>query len=606
MADEPIRVLRVIARLNVGGPALHVSYLTRSSTRSATRRRSSPGRSARAKGRWSTSPRELGVEPVYPAAAAARDLAARTIAAAVRRLARADPRAAAGHPAHPHGEGRGGRTDRRASSPARRGRGGRAHVPRPRAARLLRAGEDRRRSGRSSAGSRASTDALIAVSPEVRDDLVAPRRSRRARRSPSIRLGLDLDGARPQLRRGARELVRRRLGVPADALPHRLARADDRDQAGRRPARRVRATARDGRRRGPRCSSATGRCARRSRLGRVELGIAEPMPLRRLPRRRRRGLRGGRRGRAHVGERGHAGVADRGARRRRAGRRRPTSAASATSCPTGETGFLVPPGDVEAIADRLARLAERRRRSARASAQGGSESVRDRYSVPRLVDDVDALYRELLARRAAHAQRSLTLRSSPSLPPAVRSAHRAARRARCGSSCFSQYFPPEVGATQSRMQSFAEYLAERGHHVTVIAEFPNHPHGVIPPSVPRPRRRGRPLEPVPRPARLGEGERGEDAADAARLLPVVHGARDRGRPARRAGPTSCVATSPPLFTGLAGACARADEPRAVRARRARPLAGGRARPRADLAGWMRVQRDRLERWLYRQASASSP
>ena len=26
--DEPIRVLRVIARLNVGGPSLHVSYLT--------------------------------------------------------------------------------------------------------------------------------------------------------------------------------------------------------------------------------------------------------------------------------------------------------------------------------------------------------------------------------------------------------------------------------------------------------------------------------------------------------------------------------------------------------------------------------------------------
>ena len=29
MDPEPIRVLRVIARLNVGGPALHVSYLTR-------------------------------------------------------------------------------------------------------------------------------------------------------------------------------------------------------------------------------------------------------------------------------------------------------------------------------------------------------------------------------------------------------------------------------------------------------------------------------------------------------------------------------------------------------------------------------------------------
>src|SRR6185437_5156729 len=44
----------------------------------------------------------------------------------------------------------------------------------------------------------------------------------------------------------------------------------------------------------------------------------------------------------------------------------------------------------------------------------------------------------------------------------------------------SQYFPPEVGATQTRMQSFAEYLAARGHSVTVVAEFPNHPHGVLP------------------------------------------------------------------------------------------------------------------------------
>jgi glycosyltransferase involved in cell wall biosynthesis len=45
----------------------------------------------------------------------------------------------------------------------------------------------------------------------------------------------------------------------------------------------------------------------------------------------------------------------------------------------------------------------------------------------------------------------------------------------------SQYFPPEIGATQSRMQSFAEHLARRGHRVTVICEFPSHPHGVVPP-----------------------------------------------------------------------------------------------------------------------------
>ncbi|MEK6274461.1 MAG: glycosyltransferase family 4 protein [Actinomycetota bacterium] len=44
----------------------------------------------------------------------------------------------------------------------------------------------------------------------------------------------------------------------------------------------------------------------------------------------------------------------------------------------------------------------------------------------------------------------------------------------------SQYFPPEIGATQTRMQAFGEFLAARGHAVTVICEFPNHPHGVIP------------------------------------------------------------------------------------------------------------------------------
>jgi glycosyltransferase involved in cell wall biosynthesis len=43
----------------------------------------------------------------------------------------------------------------------------------------------------------------------------------------------------------------------------------------------------------------------------------------------------------------------------------------------------------------------------------------------------------------------------------------------------SQYVPPEIGATQARMQTFAEYLALRGHSVTVICEQPNHPLGVI-------------------------------------------------------------------------------------------------------------------------------
>ena len=66
----------------------------------------------------------------------------------------------------------------------------------------------------------------------------------------------------------------------------------------------------------------------------------------------------------------------------------------------GVDGFLVEPGDVDALADRLAELAadpELRRRMGEA----GSASVRERYSVERLLDDVDRLYRSLLARTQA-------------------------------------------------------------------------------------------------------------------------------------------------------------------------------------------------------------
>jgi glycosyltransferase involved in cell wall biosynthesis len=61
----------------------------------------------------------------------------------------------------------------------------------------------------------------------------------------------------------------------------------------------------------------------------------------------------------------------------------------------GVDGFLVEPGDVDAMADRLAQLAadaDLRRRMGAA----GSASVRERYSVERLLGDVDALYRSLL------------------------------------------------------------------------------------------------------------------------------------------------------------------------------------------------------------------
>jgi colanic acid biosynthesis glycosyl transferase WcaI len=115
----------------------------------------------------------------------------------------------------------------------------------------------------------------------------------------------------------------------------------------------------------------------------------------------------------------------------------------------------------------------------------------------------------------------------------------------------SQYFPPEVGATQSRMQSFAEYLAERGHNVTVVCEFPNHPQGVMPPEY-----RGRILE--------------QDLSNPYRIVRVwVRASREKTQKTRIAfylsymamatavtplipRPDVVVATSPPLFAGVAG------------------------------------------------------
>jgi glycosyltransferase involved in cell wall biosynthesis len=61
----------------------------------------------------------------------------------------------------------------------------------------------------------------------------------------------------------------------------------------------------------------------------------------------------------------------------------------------GEDGFLVSVGDVDGIADALARLA-RNPQLRRTMGERGRELVVPRYRVARLVDDMDALYRELL------------------------------------------------------------------------------------------------------------------------------------------------------------------------------------------------------------------
>ena len=117
---------------------------------------------------------------------------------------------------------------------------------------------------------------------------------------------------------------------------------------------------------------------------------------------------------------------------------------------------------------------------------------------------------------------------------------------------FSQYFPPEVGATQTRAYEMSRYLAEQGHAVTVVTEIPNHPSGIIPQAY-----RGR----------LSE-RRKEGGVDVLRLwvwaspektfksrmrfylsymgMAVLAGSLLRGKY------DVVIATSPPLFVGCAG------------------------------------------------------
>jgi hypothetical protein len=142
---------------------------------------------------------------------------------------------------------------------------------------------------------------------------------------------------------------------------------------------------------------------------------------------------------------------------------------------------------------------------------------------------------------------------------------RASRRLRIV--LVSQYFPPEIGATQSRMQSFAEHLADRGHRVTVIAEFPNHPHGVMPSEY-----RGRLVE--------------DDRSNAYRVLRVwVKTNEEKTQMTRLEFYVSfmALATAAALHRDR-GAGDSAPEPCAVRARRSRSLAGGRDEPPPDLRG----------------------
>ena len=158
----------------------------------------------------------------------------------------------------------------------------------------------------------------------------------------------------------------------------------------------------------------------------------------------------------------------------------------------------------------------------------------------------------------------------------------AARLTRVRVLFLTHYFPPEVGAPQTRIAALAQGLRERGIEVTVHTGFPNYPDGrIAPPYRNRPLQRERAadgtqdraqrgLRRAQRRLRAAAGEphelRGVGAADRAAL---------RARRRRRGGVAAAV-------PGRGGGRLRPRQARAAGAQRRRPVARQRGRDRRAL------------------------
>jgi glycosyltransferase involved in cell wall biosynthesis len=472
---EPLRILRVIARLNVGGPALHVAYLSEGLRDYGYETTLVSGTVGDDEGSMEQFVRSHGIEPVF-VRALQREVAPFDDLTATREVRRLIKEIRP-HILHTH-TAKAGAVGRTAAALAGRARPPvlvhtfHGHVLRGYFSRRTTAGFRQLERGLAR-----PTDALIAVSPEVRSDLVrlgvAP-----ASRITVVRLGLDLD-ERVAAAPDARERTRAELGIAPDrfliawlgrmtpikrpedllhAFALLLERASDVELAlvGDGPLRPALAELADELGIGDRCHFVGYREDVASMYAAADVvaltSANEGTPVSVIE-----ALAAGR----PVVSTDVGGVRD--------------------VVRDGQDGFLVEPGDVAGFAAALARLALDRGRAEELGA-AARERVQRRYSVPRLLDDVDRLYRSLLAVKCP-ARRRTVEQLSESLVPAlpVQRADRvqkASRRLRIV--IFSQYFPPEVGATQARMQTFAEHLSSRGHKVTVISELPSHPHGVIP------------------------------------------------------------------------------------------------------------------------------
>ena len=592
--DEPIRVLRVIARLNVGGPALHVSYLSSELDKIGYETTLVAGAVGRGEGSMEYVARDRSIEPVF-LPELQREIAVfadvRAVRALVGLIKQLKP-----HVLHTHTAKAGavGRTAALLSG-----------SDRPRAVvhtfhgHVLRGYFDPAKTHAFLTVERAlarSTDALVAVSPEVRDDLVSLGVANRDR-IRVIRLGLDLEG-RTAASPGAREEVRAALGVPSDRfLIGWLGRMTEIKRVD---------------------TLLDAFAMLRGEGVDADLVLVGDGPLR--ERLEQQAVALGIDRHAHfVGYRSDVApvyAAIDTVALTSANEGTPVAVIEALAAgvpavstdvggvadvaPDGRAGFLVPDGDVPGLADRFRRLASDAELRARLGMQG-REWVNDRYSIPRLVNDVDQLYRALLEAPRRRTRPSLTPALAPVYSHKVRRRiHRAPRSLNVV--LLSQYFPPEVGATQSRIQSFAEYLYERGHRVTVIAEFPNHPFGVVPD-----RYRGHLVD--------------DDRSNGYRVLRVWAKASEEktqrtrlafylsysGLAAAMAPRTGradvVVATSPPLFTALAGA-SLARLKRAPFVLDVRDLWPAAAEALDQISGgWMRRGALAAETWLYREAAA---
>jgi glycosyltransferase involved in cell wall biosynthesis len=389
---EQIRVLRLIARLNMGGPALHVSYLTRGLADRGYTTTLAAGSLAYGESSMSFVAKELGVQ-VHPIPQLHREISpiydSLTVARITRLIHRERP-----HILHTH--------------TAKAGAVGRLAA--------LLAGEDRppiivhtfhghvlsgyfdpvstsvfRGLERSLA---AMTTRLVAVSPEVRDDLVALGVAP-AERFAVIRLGIDLD-QRISVSNDGGSSLRRLFGVSKEEFVvgwvgrmTAIKRVPDVLLAFRR----LREKGVDARL----CLVGDGPDREEIEQRAHDLGVA-PHTL----------FVGYQRDvsdyyaffDAVVLPSANEGTPVVAIESLASGR--PVVATRVGGTPDvvqdGLDGMLVPVGDVDGVADALELLARDPELRSRLG-EHGRKRVVPRYRVERLVDDVDALYRELLSER---------------------------------------------------------------------------------------------------------------------------------------------------------------------------------------------------------------